>query len=393
MLDAMRSIIAILAILSCTVSSNASQEAINTILAVGPEGKGNTKAAAAWSELTKGENESSLVELLTAMDHAGPIASNWLRSAAEVVAEKLEGNGKLSLNELGVFFLDQSHAPRARRFAFELIRKIDPVTAKSLVPGLLNDPSPELRREAVAQLMKQAASLTGGENKDGAILLYRQALVGAVEPAQIQPIANALKELEVAVDLPRHFGFLMRWQVIGPFDNTKRMGFDTVYPPEKEINLGAEYEGKDAKAKWQALESSDTFGKIDLNKPLGMLKETVGYAYTEFESSGARPAEIRLGCKNAWKIWLNGKLIFGRDEYHRGQRIDQYKLPIQLKAGNNAILVKACQNEQTEEWTVQWEFQLRVCDSTGSAILAANRQATPQAEATGRRPRRPKKSS
>ena len=37
------------------------------------------------------------------------------------------------------------------------------------------------------------------------------------------------------------------------------------------------------------------------------------------------------------------------------------------------ILVKACQNEQTEKWTVEWEFQLRVCDSTGTAILAANK--------------------
>ncbi len=392
MLIPMKRIIATLAILSCAFSSNAS-EAIDTILAVGPEGKGNAKAAAAWSQLTKGEDGTSLVQLLAAMDHAGPIPSNWLRSAAEVVAGKLADNGKLSLNELGVFFLEQSHAPRARRFAFELIRKIDPVTAKSLVPGLLNDPSPELRRDAVAQLMEQAASLAGNGNKDGAILIYRQALGGAVESAQIQPIASALKELEVEVDLPRHFGFLMRWQVIGPFDNTKRMGFDTVYPPEKEINLGAEYQGKDAKAKWQALVSSDKFGKIDLNKPLGMLKETVAYAYTEFESQGTRHAEIRLGCKNAWKIWFNGKLVFGRDEYHRGQRIDQYKLPIQLQAGKNTILVKACQNEQTEEWTVQWEFQLRVCDSTGSAILATNRKATPQAEATGRRPRRPKKSS
>jgi hypothetical protein len=32
--------------------------------------------------------------------------------------------------------------------------------------------------------------------------------------------------------------------------------------------------------------------------------------------------------------------------------------------------VKCCQDEQKEEWTVEWEFQLRVCDSTGTAILA-----------------------
>jgi len=151
------------------------------------------------------------------------------------------------------------------------------------------------------------------------------------------------------------------------------------------------YEGKTEEIKWQPLASSHRFGKIDLNKPFGMLKETVAYAYTEFESDKARAAELRLGTKNAWKIWLNGELVFAREEYRRGQRIDQYQLPVQLKAGKNTILVKACQNEQTEEWTVQWEFQLRVCDSTGTAILASNRQPTPQPEATGRRPRRPRK--
>ena len=107
---------------------------------------------------------------------------------------------------------------------------------------------------------------------------------------------------------------------------------------------------------------------VDFNEPYGALKEVTGYARTTFISSSDRPAELRLGCKNAWKIWLNGELVFGRDEYHRGMRIDQYKLPIQLNKGTNIILVKACQNEQKEEWTVQWQFQLRVCDSTGTAI-------------------------
>jgi hypothetical protein len=47
-----------------------------------------------------------------------------------------------------------------------------------------------------------------------------------------------------------------------------------------------------------------------------------------------------------------------------------------LQAGKNVILVKVCQNEQTESWAQRWEFQLRVCDSIGAAILAPNRLAT-----------------
>jgi hypothetical protein len=112
---------------------------------------------------------------------------------------------------------------------------------------------------------------------------------------------------------------------------------------------------------------------VDLNKPIGALKEVTGYAYTEFHADKARPVELRLGCKNGWKVWLNGKLLFGRDEYHRNMEIDQYRLAGELKPGKNTILVKLTQNEQTEKWTVEWEFQLRITDALGTPIASAKR--------------------
>jgi hypothetical protein len=39
-----------------------------------------------------------------------------------------------------------------------------------------------------------------------------------------------------------------------------------------------------------------------------------------------------------------------------------------LKAGRNEILVKVCQNEQTDSWAQQWSFQLRVTDALGGAV-------------------------
>ena len=386
----MKSNLALILLLTTSTILCASSDSIKSILEIGPEGKGNSKAAEAWSKITENADVNSLIMVFDAMDEAGPIASNWLRSAAEVIAKKLEGSGQTTIDPLGEYFMDKTHPPKARRFAFELIKKNEPITAKALIPGLLNDPSPELRRDAVSLLIDQASALKKEEKQSAAILIYRQALNAAVEENQVKPISKSLKELGVEVDLPKHFGFLMRWNVIGPFDNTSRKGFETIFPPEKEINFNSKYKGKEKQIEWQPLASSDSLGKIDLNKPFGMLKETTAYAYTEFESKSSRTAELRLGCKNAWKIWVNGKFIFGRDEYHRGQRIDQYKLKIQLKEGKNTILVKACQNEQTEEWTVQWEFQLRICDEGGVAILASNREPTPQSEKQSRRPRRPK---
>jgi hypothetical protein len=367
-----------------TLAGTSGAEPIEVIRAVDKEGQGNAAAAAAWEQLAASD-ASQLVPILRGMRGANPLAANWLRSAVDVIAARSPDG--LPIAELGEFLLDTRENPRARRLSFELISGVAPELAEALVPGLLSDPSPELRRDAVARLAGQGDALREAENAAGASLLYQQALGAARDVDQVKEIAKQLRDLGREVDLPRHFGFLMRWQVIAPFDNSGREGFDRVYPPEGAIDLSASYDGKAAQAGWQPLETSDSFGIVDLNKPFGMLKEVVGYAYTTFESEVARPVELRLGCKNAWKIWVNGELLFGRDEYHRGMRIDQYRIPAQLKAGENEILIKLCQNEQAEEWTVQWEFQLRVCDSSGTAVLAQNRLATPQANA-GRRPGR-----
>ena len=68
-------------------------------------------------------------------------------------------------------------------------------------------------------------------------------------------------------------------------------------------------------------------------------------------------------------MWVNGTLLFSRDEYHRGKtRIDQFIIEGKLQEGENEILLKVCQNEQTQSWTKQWEFNFRITDRTGSAI-------------------------
>src|SRR5262249_49664357 len=48
------------------------------------------------------------------------------------------------------------------------------------------------------------------------------------------------------------------WQYIGPFDNTGGRGFAAVYPPEREINLAGQYDGKNGdKAVWKAGDFGD----------------------------------------------------------------------------------------------------------------------------------------
>jgi hypothetical protein len=283
-----------------------------------------------------------------------------------IVQNALGGGEPLPIVEMEAFLLDLSRPAPGRRLAFDLIRQADQSKAEALEPLLINDPAQELRRGAVQRLIDRVRTQTGEQAKAG----YLQALNVVRDEDQTRFIAGELKKLGVPVDLPRHFGFLMKWHVIGPFDNTGRKGFETAFPPEQEIKLEATYQGKEKPLQWQEFESRDEYGKIDLNKPLGMQKEATGYAVTTFDSPADRDAELRLGCKNAWKVWLNGELLFGRDEYHRGQQMDQYKMKARIKKGANTVLVKCCQNEEKEEWTVEWEFQIRLCDAAGTALVS-----------------------
>ena len=346
---------------------------LQTIREVQVDGKGSAQAADAWERLIE-VDANELPQILAALDDAGPIAANWLRTAVDAIAEReLAANSKLPTDALERFILNTDHKPRARRLAFDVLTRVDKSAHDRLIPGLLHDPSVEFRRDAVQRLLGEAEKQLKEERSGEAIQAFRRALDGARDKDQIDFIAKQLRDLEQDVDLPRHFGFLMHWHLVGPFDNTDRKGFAASYPPEQELDLKAGYEGKEEPVSWHGYSSEDDYGMVDLNQPFGKLKETVAYAWTDFTSDGERHVELRLGCKNAWKVWLNGTLVFERDEYHRGMRLDQYRMPVTLRTGRNDILVKACQNEEQHTWTVQWQFQLRVCDPTGTAVLSTTR--------------------
>ncbi len=343
---------------------------ISTLKNVGPEGKGNAAATAAWQEVAAAKADD-LTLLLTGMNGANPLAENWLRAAISAVADRAIAGKAIPTTALIAFLQDTHNSPQPRALAFDLIQAVAPDEATRLTPSLLEDPSPELRRHPVARLIEEGDAALAKDDKPAATAAYQRGLSSARDEDQIKPLAKALRSLGQKVDLPQHFGFLMQWKLIAPFTNSERKGYDTVFPPEQSLDFTKGYEGKGKSAAWIDFTSTDEYGKIDFNKPFGMEKEVTGYAATEFVSEEARAVELRLGGKNGTKIWLNGEQVFARDEYHRGAKLDQYKIPVQLKAGKNTILVKCCQNEQKEAWTVEWEFQLRVCDSTGTAIASA----------------------
>ncbi|MCP4191928.1 MAG: hypothetical protein GY768_15040 [Planctomycetaceae bacterium] len=347
--------------------------ALQQIQQLGPQGSGHREAIVAWQQIAS-RPASDLPAILSGMSDDNPLADNWIRAAVDAISERvLQANQAYPVAELEAYLEDRSHAPRSRRLAYEWIVRADPAAKSRIIPSLIDDPSLELRREAVSALLTRADQAKTDGKQGAAIAMYRSSLEAARDVDQIDTATKQLRELGETVDLPEHFGFIMNWHLIAPFDNTNQAGFDQAYPPEKTIDLAGSYEGKEGTVTWIEHTTEDEFGKVDLNTALEKHKGAIAYAVATFESEDARPADLRLGCINANKIWLNGQELTANDVYHAGRGIDQYVGTGQLKAGKNTILLKICQNEQTESWAQDWEFQLRVCDHLGTAILAADR--------------------
>jgi hypothetical protein len=361
-----------LTLCSSALADNVS-DAIGVLQSVEAGGKGSVAARGAIQTLVDQGSEKSLIPILRGFQSADLLAANWLRNAfEEVVSAQLAAGNPLPVATLEAFIGDTKESPAARRLAYDILLKQDASIADRLIPGMLLDPGSEFRRDAVSRLLADAAKQTTPE---AATPLYHKALSGAVHEDQVKTIAEALRKNGDTVNIQQHFGFVTNWKIVGPFDNKEEKGFAVAYAPENEVstpegvNLAAEYDGQLGKVQWQQISTEEDFGIVNIAKQIQNYKGSVMYAATSWTSPKDQSLEIRLGTPNAWKLWVNGKLVFEREEYHRSSRMDQYRMPLSMKEGTNTILLKICQNEQPQEWAQDYQFQVRVCDTTGSGVL------------------------
>jgi hypothetical protein len=339
------------------------------IKAIGKEGAGHAEARKAWKELA-GKGPEVLPEVLAGLDDASPTSANWIRSAIESISERSLAQGKpIQARKLESFVKETKHSGAARRLAYEYLVRLDPTAPQRLLPGMVNDPGAELRRDAVEVLIKDAQKIQESGDTKAALAAFDKAFFHARDKDQVQHLADQLKKLGKTVDLTQHFGFITRWAIVGPFDNVGGVGFNTTNPPERGVDLKAKYPSKENEpCGWEEVTTGEKLGLVDFNKVVGKLKGATYFAYAQVDSPMQRPVEIRAGSNNAVRIWLNGEQVYFREEYHHGMKMDQHVGKGVLKQGNNEILIKVCQNEQTEDWAQQWSFQLRLCDHLGGAV-------------------------
>ncbi len=131
-------------------------ESVRVLEQVGPEGAGHRAAQAAWKKLAAldATNLPALTGGARRCRAAGgkldPRSHRFDRGAQRTAGEQLPTAA------IEDFLRDRKHAPRTRRLAFELLAAADPAAPDRWIPQMLDDPSLELRRDAVSRLIDQA---------------------------------------------------------------------------------------------------------------------------------------------------------------------------------------------------------------------------------------------
>lgn len=156
--------------------------------------------------------------------------------------------------------------------------------------------------------------------------------------------------------------FIKRWLIIGPFSNQRGEGFDSMYPPEIDIEPDETYESLGQTVRWTEHTFMD--GYVDFDSVLNPNDNTTAYAYTRIYSPREQPVLLRFGCNGDLKLFHNYKEIYARRGIHRLQPAAE-RLPIKLYAGWNYLLVKV------SERSGPWGFYMDVTDAFGQPLREA----------------------
>lgn len=193
---------------------------------------------------------------------------------------------------------------------------------------------------------------------------FENALATYAKAAEMFPASTwAIYGLRRArgVRLTKERKLIKDWYVLGPFDNADREGLEKVFLPEKEIDIGATYKGKNgASVRWTRPFGYEASGYVDLNELVTPNDYAVAYALTYIYSPADKKVGLLAGSDKGICIWINDKVALKKN-LERSAEADEDRVNISLKKGWNKALVKV-----SDTWGA-WGFYFRILDSRGNA--------------------------
>jgi len=154
---------------------------------------------------------------------------------------------------------------------------------------------------------------------------------------------------------PMH-GYVPAWYVLAPFQASETQMLDTPVPPEKHIDLKAQYPVIGGTARWRIRET--TSGTLGLNQIYGVIKNAIAYAFCDVEAPEEMSVQMLICTDDDAWVRLNGEEIH-RFTGVRGLEIDKDAVGITLPKGTSRIEVKS------HNRAGMWGFFMRFTDFEG----------------------------
>ena len=127
------------------------------------------------------------------------------------------------------------------------------------------------------------------------------------------------------------------WHAAGPFTATHgNLAFYQVYEPEtKNVNTNDTFEVNDKTVKWEK-QAHWIDGQVH-NDIVG--ENSATYVFRNIASVTQQRAQLYIGSNDALKVWMNGTEVLSKN-VQRDADANQEQLQVQLKPGNNTLLLK-----------------------------------------------------
>lgn len=151
------------------------------------------------------------------------------------------------------------------------------------------------------------------------------------------------------------------WWLIGPFDNANNTRLAVEEPPEGEVNLGAEYQGKAGPVRWRRPFGPDDHGCINLLEAVGNHELAGMYAMSFVLCPDDRKVVVRLGTDDGCRLWVNDEVVW-QNPAVRDALQDQDAVEARLLRGWNRVLLKVVNNYGA------WGFCFRITDPAGHLL-------------------------
>ncbi|MBK7826803.1 tetratricopeptide repeat protein [Nannocystis sp.] len=244
--------------------------------------------------------------------------------------------------------------------------------------ALLRAPGPEAVLALLGAMVELQGEIPGLEMAaflDGA-RKHREPLVASHAGYLRAQLEEARGDQARATAMYRAEGFVLDWQIVGPFENTGRAGHAAVYAPETDpFSAGQSFVGKlpGEPLVWRRFvhEQAPRGAFINLADLLDPPEQAVGYATVWVKVDRPGRAALHLGTSGAYKVWHDGVLV-GSDDTYRTPTPLQASHALELRAGWNRILIKLATDDG------MWGFYARLSAPDGRPLAGLVSTLEPQ---------------